>query len=219
LGHPFSQLLAWGQGAKVYGFRGEPQRLLEAWAQVDQLAATHNLPMHDGENLVWRGWALGQMNANNQAVALIRKGIENLHHRDFHLNKCLMAALLAETQMAVGDITAAYQTLKTAIVAAAAIGEDYFRSELYRLLGHCLLEQAKLDEASNNFQQALEMARQQQAKSLELRAAMSLSRLWMKQNKRLQAYELLLDIYNWFTEGFDTADLRQAKELLLSLSP
>jgi len=90
---------------------------------------------------------------------------------------------------------------------------------LYRLQGELLLRQAIPDapQAEASFQQALAMARRQQAKSLELRAAMSLARLWQRQGKRDVARELLAPIYGWFTEGFDTPDLKEAKALLAEL--
>jgi predicted ATPase len=92
--------------------------------------------------------------------------------------------------------------------------------ELYRLKGALLLQPSAdtQAEAETCFQQALTVARHQQAKSLELRAAMSLSRLWQSQGKRTEAYELLAPVYGWFTEGFDTADLQEAKALLEALA-
>jgi predicted ATPase len=91
---------------------------------------------------------------------------------------------------------------------------------LYQLKGELLLRLSSEHqaEAESCFHQALEAARRQQAKSLELRAAMSLSRLWQRQGKRTEAYELLASVYNWFTEGFDTADLQDAKALLAALT-
>ena len=98
-------------------------------------------------------------------------------------------------------------------------GERYWEAELYRVRGELLLaySTAQHAEAETSFRQALDMARHQQAKSLELRAAMSLSRLWQQQGKRVEARELLAPIYGWFTEGFDTADLQEAKALLAEL--
>ena len=91
---------------------------------------------------------------------------------------------------------------------------------MYRLTGELLLQQAVPNEpqAEAGFQQALEVARRQQAKSWELRTATSLSRLWQQQGKRVEAHALLTPIYGWFTEGFDTADLQEAKVLLEALS-
>jgi len=107
-------------------------------------------------------------------------------------------------------------------------GERYYEAELHRQRGELLLlhaaqshpdqgSQAQHD-AETCFQQALDVSRQQQAKSLELRAAMSLARLWQHQGKRQAAYDLLAPIYGWFTEGFDTMDLQEAKALLEELS-
>jgi predicted ATPase len=93
-------------------------------------------------------------------------------------------------------------------------------AELYRIKGELLLGQTVPDEeeAESCFQKAIEVARSQTAKSLELRAAMSLSRLWQRQGKMPEARQLLTDIYGWFTEGFDTADLKAAKALLEELT-
>jgi predicted ATPase len=97
--------------------------------------------------------------------------------------------------------------------------ECWWEAELYRLKGALLLKQSVPDEkqAAVCLQQALDLARSQQVKSLELRAAMSLSRLWQQQDKCAQASQLLAPIYGWFTEGFDTADLQEAQALLDAL--
>jgi predicted ATPase len=99
-------------------------------------------------------------------------------------------------------------------------GERYAEAELHRLKGELLLKQTVPDahQAEVCFQQALDVARCQQAKSWELRAAMSLSRLWQQQGKRHQARELVVPLYGWFTEGLDTADLQEAKTLLEALA-
>ena len=99
-------------------------------------------------------------------------------------------------------------------------GERQREFELYRLKGELLLMQQSPDpiEAEACFQQALAIARSQRAKSPELLAAMSLARLWQQQGKWQKAYELLAPVYEWFTEGFDTADLKEAKALLEELS-
>jgi predicted ATPase len=98
-------------------------------------------------------------------------------------------------------------------------GECWTEAELYRLKGELLRQQSVVDtpQAEICFQQALDVARHQQAKSLELRAAMSLSRLWQRQGRRTEARDLLAPIYRWFTEGFDTADLQETRALLKEL--
>jgi predicted ATPase len=99
-------------------------------------------------------------------------------------------------------------------------GERFYAAELHRLKGELLLQQAVPDESEMEicFRQALDMARHQQAKSLELRTALSLSRLWQRQGQRDEARQLLAPIYGWFTDGFDTADLKEARALLEELS-
>ena len=95
-----------------------------------------------------------------------------------------------------------------------------WEAELHRLRGELLLQQtvAQSEEAEPCFQQALAVAHRQQAKSLEVRAAVSLARLWQRQGKRREAHQLLAEVYGWFTEGFDTADLQEAKALLDALA-
>jgi predicted ATPase len=99
-------------------------------------------------------------------------------------------------------------------------GECWYETELYRLKGELLLQQSPdyHIEAESCFQHAISTAQNQQAKSWELRAATSLARLWQFQDKRQEAYDLLSPVYNWFTEGFDTADLQEAKQLLDELA-
>jgi predicted ATPase len=105
-------------------------------------------------------------------------------------------------------------------VAVDHSGLCFLEAEMYRLTGELLLQQAVPDESQAEacFQQALAVARRQQAKSWELRAAMSLARLWQQQGKRTEAHALLAPVYHWFTEGFDTADLQEAKALLGELN-
>jgi predicted ATPase len=103
---------------------------------------------------------------------------------------------------------------------ADTTGERWYEPELYRLKGELLLQQSSNNQADVEtcFQHALDIARSKQAKSFELRTATSLARLWQQQGKRQEAYDLLAPVYNWFTEGFDTADLQEAKALLDALA-
>jgi predicted ATPase len=109
--------------------------------------------------------------------------------------------------------------LAEALALLATSGVRWWEAELHRLRGELLLQRSSAPpgEAESCFHQALAVARAQQAKSLELRAAMSLSRLWQQQGKRDEARQLLAPIYGWFTEGFDTADFQEAKALLEAL--
>jgi predicted ATPase len=128
--------------------------------------------------------------------------------------------LLADVYAQEGQVEAGLATLDEALAAAQATGQRLVEAELYRLRGSLLLRQpgTSLTEVETWLQRALDVARRQEAKSLELRAAVSLSRLWHQQGKRREAHALLAELYTWFTEGFDTADLQEAKTLLEELS-
>jgi predicted ATPase len=129
-------------------------------------------------------------------------------------------ALLAEACGRVGQVEEGLRALDEALEAIQTTEERVYEAEVYRLKGVLLLQQsaAPQGEAEERLQQALAVARRQQAKSLELRAAMSLSRLWQRQGKRAEARDLLAPIYSWFTEGLDTADLQEAKMFLDQLT-
>ncbi len=128
-------------------------------------------------------------------------------------------ALLAKASAQVGQPEAGLALLTEALAMANDKGECRWDAELYRLKGEILLVRSAEHhtEAEACFCQALDIARRQQAKSWELRAAISLARLWQRQGKHAAAHELLAPIYGWFTEGFDTADLQEAKVLLEEL--
>jgi predicted ATPase len=128
--------------------------------------------------------------------------------------------LLAEAYGAGGHPDEGLPLLAEALAVMDATEECFYAAELYRLKGALLLQQAVPDasQAEACFHQALDMARQQQAKSWELRAATSLARLWQQQGKRTAARQLLAEVYHWFTEGFNTADLQEAKVLLDALA-
>jgi predicted ATPase len=124
-------------------------------------------------------------------------------------------ALLGEACGASGQIAEGLSLLAEALAFAEQSGESFFEAEIHRLRGELLLKsEAPHAEVEDCFHQAIRVAQRQQAKSLELRAVMSLARLWQKQGKREEARQILAEIYGWFTEGFETADLQEAKALL-----
>jgi class 3 adenylate cyclase/predicted ATPase len=128
--------------------------------------------------------------------------------------------LLAQAYWRVGQVDEGLKTLGRAQAVIGVRSERWWEADVHRLRGELLLSESSdnADEAKVCFEQALEVSRNQEAKSLELRAAMSLARLWRQQGKRDEALDLLKPIYDWFTEGFDTLDLREAKSLLVKLS-
>jgi predicted ATPase len=131
-----------------------------------------------------------------------------------------LLTLLAEAHGACGQVEEGLRLLAEALTVVHETGERFHEAELYRTQGDLLLRQSTPDahQAETCFQQALDIARRQQAQSLELQAAMSLARLWQHQGKRAEARTQLAPIYGWFTEGFDTADLQEARELLEALA-
>jgi predicted ATPase len=150
----------------------------------------------------------------------MRQGLTALQATGGDVRRPLFLALLAEAYGGIGQIEEGLNVLAEALAAAEKTGGRFYEAELYRLKGELLVARAaELNaEAEACFQQALDIARRRQAKSLELRAAMSLSRLWQQQGQRDEARALLAPIYGWFTEGFDTADLQEAKALLEALA-
>jgi predicted ATPase len=126
--------------------------------------------------------------------------------------------VLAEAYGSTGRVEEGFSTLAEA--QAAADPTDFYEAELYRLQGELLLGQTApaAFQAEACFQRALTIARHQQAKALELRAAISLARLWQSQGKRADARQMLGEVYGWFTEGFDTADLQEARVVLQGLA-
>jgi predicted ATPase len=120
----------------------------------------------------------------------------------------------------VGRITDAIEPLQEALSRIEHTGERWWEAEAHRVMGDLLLQRSPgvLNGAEHSYLRAIEQSKQQNAKSLELRAATSLARLWRDQNKRTEARDLLAPVYGWFTEGFDTPDLKEAATLLSELN-
>jgi predicted ATPase len=161
--------------------------------------------------------ALGQ---RGEQIGHIRQGLAAVRETGSTVWEPYFLGLLADVYAQEGQVEAGLATLDEALAAAQATGQRFGEADLYRLRGSLLLQQTGTPQAEIEtwFQRALDVARRQEAKSLELRAAMSLSRLWHQQGKRKEAHDLLAEVYAWFTEGFDTADLRDAKALLEELA-
>jgi predicted ATPase len=159
------------------------------------------------------------LSQRQEQIGQIRQDLAAARETGSALWEPYFLALLADIYAQGGQVEAGLATLAEALAAAQANGERWGEAELYRLRGDLLLQagtpQAEVEAC---LLQALDVAGRQEAKSLELRAAMSLSRLWHQQGKRQEAHDLLADVYAWFTEGFDTADLQEAKALLEELS-
>jgi predicted ATPase len=166
-----------------------------------------------------RGWALAQQGQAREGIEQLTQGLIAHRATGAELRRPYHLALLAEAHGTLGEPEAGLAVLTEALTLVDTTGERVWEPELYRLKGELLLQQAADNqaEAENCFQQAIVIAQNQQAKSLELRATTSLAKLWQQQDKRKEAYDLLAPVYHWFTEGFDTADLQEAKAWLDAL--
>ena len=153
-------------------------------------------------------------------MAGIRQGISAYRGTWTEAFRPFFLTLQTEAYRKIGQAEDGLAALAKALGFVGKSGERLYEAEIYRLKGALLFAQSSDNhtEAEICFHQALDIARHQQAKSLELRAATSLARLWQQQGKRQEAHELLAPVYAWFTEGFDTADLKEAKGLLDALS-
>jgi DNA-binding winged helix-turn-helix (wHTH) protein/predicted ATPase len=243
--HPFTLALTLITVAILQLMRGEGEATLEHVQAGLVLSTEHGFPYLSAVGTVLQGWELARMGSIEEGMAQMREGLAALRATGAELLRPYLLALLAEACGRSGQIEAALGALEEALVGADEHAERFYEADLYRLKGNLLLrkcvgadrkpaaaeiskEQAAglvttgwsplQTEAEACFQTALTIARRQQAKSLELRAAVSLSRLWQQQGKREEAHELLAPVYGWFAEGFDTADLQEAKALLQELA-
>jgi predicted ATPase len=167
-----------------------------------------------------RGWALAMQGHETEGVAQIRQAFAVYPNMEPGLHRAYFLGLLAEACGQVGQPAAGLRAVDEALTLVATTEVRWWEAELHRLQGVLQLQLPSPDvsRAERCFQQALAVARAQHAKALELRAALRLSRLWQQHGKCAEAWQLLAPIYGWFTEGFDTADLQEAKELLEELS-
>ena len=179
--------------------------------------------------MVLSGWALAIQGQGAEGISRIHEGLAAVQAMGLQPLKPYVLSLMAEAYGKGAQAEEGLTVLAEALAIVPKGGGHVYEAELYRLTGELLLALASQRETAKRnrqmaaegeacFQQALAVARRQQAKSWELRAAMSLSRLWQRQGKHAQAHQLLAPIYNWFTEGFDTADLQEAKALLDEIS-
>jgi predicted ATPase len=197
--------------------RREPERALRQLEAAEALAAEQRLSLLYGPGML-RGAALLGQGAVEDAIARIREGAAKWTGLGRTFNLPYGLAFLAEGLARRGDWAAALATLREGLETAGATGKHMWDAELHRLTGAVLLAENKLVEGEASLQQAICIAQAQQAKSLELRAARDLARLWGEQGRRTEGRDLLAPVYGWFTEGFDIADLKEAKALLDQLA-
>jgi class 3 adenylate cyclase/predicted ATPase len=220
LSHPFSLALALFFATWLHHYRREGHLTQERAAAVNTLSTEQGFAFFGAWGGILGGWAVVEQGQVEAGILQIRQGLEAYRATGAILERPYQLALLAEACGRAGQAAEGRRLLEEACVAMDHMAVRFCEAEVSRLKGELLLRQSLPDEqaADVSFQQALDVARRQEAKALELRAAMSLARLWQQQGKRVEARELLAPIYGWFTEGFDTADLQEAKALLEALA-
>jgi class 3 adenylate cyclase len=215
IAHPFTLVDTLLANTMLHLDCGAPEVALQRLGAAEALASEQRLGF-TMEPRFLRGAALIAQGAFEEAVACLREGLASrlgaLRFRPYAF------ANLAEALARQGQHGAALTAARDGRRTQEQTGQRQGEAEIRRFEGIALSGLNRLEESQNALEEALRVARRQEAKSYELRAAASLARLWGEQGRRAEAYDLLAPIYGWFTEGFDTADLKQAKALLEELT-
>jgi predicted ATPase len=216
LSHPVSLAFAWCWAAIVSQFCRDVPAVHEQAEAAVALSTAHGFPLWTAMGTIFRGWALAMQGQGETEMAQVHQGIAAWRTTGTVMLVPYFCTVLADVAVHLGDTEDGLQALAEAHTLVEQQEERWWEAEVCRLRGVVLLRQPGTPQAEAEawLQRALDVARRQEAKALELRAAMSLARLWQRQGKRDEAQALLAPIYGWFTEGFDTADLQEAKALL-----
>jgi len=220
MAHPYSLSLGLLSASIFYAFRREVRAVQGHAEAAINLATEQGFPYWMAMGTILRGWALAHQGQAQEGIEQIHQGMIAYRATGAEIWRLYFLALLAEAYGTTGQLEEGRAVLAEALTLTDTTGERWYEPELYRLKGALLLQQSSDNhlEAETCFQQAIAIAQNQQAKSFELRAATGLARLWQQQGKRDEARQVLGDVYGWFTEGFDTADLKDAKVLLDELA-
>jgi predicted ATPase len=226
--HAYSLVFALHFAGLLHQGRREVQSVQERAETELDLSNTQGFVEWSAGGMMLHGWAIAQQGAVEEGIRQLQQGLDSWLARGNELGKTQVLARLAEAYGEAGHIAEGLHVLDEALSAVRTNGERHYEAELYRLKGELLLQSAvtgltsegcqqRIGEVEACFRQALDIARKQQTKSLELRAIMSLARLLQAQGKRAEAWQMLTESYSWFTEGFDILDLQEAKALLAAL--
>ena len=227
LAHPFTLAQVFYAATMFALVRREVQVAGERADALITLATAQGFPFQLAGGMLCRGRVLIEQGRQAEGIQQIRQSLAAHRATGAEAGQPYALAFLARAYGQEGQDDKGQQVLDEALTLVHRTGERCYEAELYRLKGELLLQggirptaqgtEPKVAEAEQRLRQALAVAHRQQAKALELRAAMSLSRLWQQQGKQAEARALLAPIYGWFTEGFDTVDLQEAKALLEEL--
>jgi predicted ATPase/class 3 adenylate cyclase len=220
LSHAYSIALALSFSPHTHQYRREVEITREQAEKAILFSTEQKFPWWLARSEILYGWSLVQQGKCEDGIAMIEKGIEATGDAGGKISIPYYLSMLVEAYKILRQIDKGYSVLKEALKMIEATGERYWEAELYRLKGELILCESENNhqKAESCFRRAIDIANSQEAKSLELRAAMSLSKLLQTKSKKEEARQLLSEIYGWFTEGFDTADLKDAKALIYELS-
>ena len=220
LAHPFNSAVALNFVAQVYQFLREGQDVSDHAAAAVTLSTEQGFAFYLAMGTILRGWTVMTQGQGEEGLWQMHDGLTAFRATGAEVDVPYFLALLADAYGRLGQVEAGLAVLQEGWEVMERTGEHAYQAEMYRVKGALLLQQQGPGEAEAEacFQQAIAVAQQQSAKSWELRAATSLARLWQSQGKTAEARDLLASVYDWFTEGFDTADLKDAKALLEDLS-
>jgi DNA-binding winged helix-turn-helix (wHTH) protein/predicted ATPase len=215
LATPYTLAFALSFTAWIHTRRREGRAAQTYSEALTTLATAHGFQFWTAEGTILRGWALTAQGQHAEGLAQMHQGLAAYQATGAEMGRPSHLALLAEAYGNGGQPAEGLTVLAQAFTAVDTTRERLYEAELHRLRGELWRHHGLAESAVEAcFRQALALARRQGAKALELRAAVSLSRLWQSQGQRAEARQLLAEVYGWFTEGFDTADLQEAKALL-----
>ncbi|MGH7840820.1 MAG: hypothetical protein ACREQT_04795 [Candidatus Binataceae bacterium] len=220
LARPDSLAFALGYACYIRCWRREVQPLEELATRNIALCSEYGLASFLATAKLNMGWVMAARGQGAEGTTLLAENHKSLRAAGFKMTGPTNLAMLADASLTAGCFDEGLQAVSEALAVADAQEEHLSTAELHRLRGELLLGQdpLKIAEPQSCFQRAIEIARSQSAKSFELRAMTSLARLLARQGRREEARAMLAEVYGWFTEGFDTADLKQAKALLNQLA-
>jgi class 3 adenylate cyclase/predicted ATPase len=216
--HPPSLAAGLAFDARRLSFLGDHAALSERADELVAVTTEQGFPFWRAEGTVFRGWVKVKDGDVAEGISLLHAGSTDLRATGMVAWTTHAFALLAEAYEIAGEIEEGLAWLDCALQVIETTGISWLAAELNRRKGRLLLRQGNNEAAEELYRKALCIAREQEAKMWELRAAMSLARLWGEEGRRAEARDLLAPVYGWFTEGFDTADLKEAKALLAELA-